>query len=395
MSSNRPLWSSFHSKRLNLFLELVKRLAWSAVLLLISTLIVWVDRDSYVDSTAGDGVSLIDAFYYSTVTVTTTGYGDITPVAPHARLINALIITPLRITFLVLLVGTTLEMLANEGRRGLLDSAWSKRMRNHTVVIGYGTKGRSAVNTLRNHDIPVEKIVVIDSRPSAVAEANRSGLAAFEGDATRRDLLRRAEISKAREVVITLNRDDSAILTTLTVRQLNPRCHIVVSGREDENLPLLRESGADAVVTSADAVGRLLGLSSVNPHVGTVVDDLLSSSKGMEVVQRMVSESEVGARPADIQNERVLAVIRNDVLRNFYDPRWVSCRPVTSSWSCAKRFHVAMNHKLKATWCAENSARGLTLLSALVAPSSGSTLNDTETRHTTRMRGLACQEVTR
>ena len=192
-------------------------------------------------------------------------------------------------------------------------------MRNHTVVIGYGTKGRSAVNTLRNHDVPAEKIVVIDSRPSAVAEANRSGLAAFEGDATRRDLLRRAEISKAREVVITLNRDDSAILTTLTVRQLNPRCHIVVSGREDENLPLLRESGADAVVTSADAVGRLLGLSSVNPHVGTVVDDLLSSSKGMEVVQRMVSRSEVGARPADIQNERVLAVIRNDVLRNFYD----------------------------------------------------------------------------
>ena len=268
--------------------ELVKRLVWSAVLLLTSTLIVWIDRDSYIDSTAGDGVSLIDAFYYSTVTVTTTGYGDITPVAPHARLINAFIITPLRITFLVLLVGTTLEMLANEGRRGLLDSAWRKRMRNHTVVIGYGTKGRSAVNTLRNHDVPVEKIVVIDSRPSAVAEANRSGLAAFEGDATRRDLLRRAEISKAREMVITLkmvitlNRDDSAILTTLTVRQLSPRCHIVVSGREDENLPLLRESGADAVVTSADAVGRLLGLSSVNPHVGTVVDDLLSSSKGME-----------------------------------------------------------------------------------------------------------------
>ena len=154
------------------FRELVKRLVWSAILLLASTLIVWFDHDSYVDSTAGDGVSLIDAFYYSTVTVTTTGYGDITPVAPHARLINAFIITPLRITFLVLLVGTTLEMLANEGRRGLLDSAWRKRMRNHIVVIGYGTKGRSAVNTLRNHDVPIEKIVVIDNRPSAVAEAN-------------------------------------------------------------------------------------------------------------------------------------------------------------------------------------------------------------------------------
>ena len=51
------------------FRELIKRLVWSAVLLLVSTLIVWVDRKSYVDTTAGDGVSFIDAFYYSTVTV--------------------------------------------------------------------------------------------------------------------------------------------------------------------------------------------------------------------------------------------------------------------------------------------------------------------------------------
>ena len=157
---------------------------------------------------------------------------------------------------------------------------------------------------------------------------------------------------------------------------------------------MLRESGADAVVTSADAVGRLLGLSSVNPYVGTVVDDLLSSSKGMEVVQRMVSESEVGARPADIQNERVLAVIRNDVLRNFYDPSVGQLQ--AGDVIVVVRFHVAMNHKLKATWCAENSARGLTLLSALVAPSPRAAHStDTETRHTTRMRGLACQEVTR
>ncbi len=300
--------------------ELARRFSLALLLLLVSTFIVWFDRGSYVDNTAHDGISFVDAIYYSTVTVTTTGYGDITPVSPHARLINAIVITPLRIGFLVLLVGTTIEVLANEGRRGLRDAGWRRHMRNHTVVIGYGTKGRSAVNTLRAHDIPQDRIVVIDSRPSAVAEANRQGLAAFEGDATRRDLLRRAEIGKAREVIITLNRDDTAILTTLTVRQLNSRAHIVVSGREEQNLPLLRQSGADAVVTSADAVGRLLGLSSVNPYVGTVVDDLLSAAHGMEVGQRMVTPQEVGARPSDIVNEKVLAVIRNDTLRNFYDP---------------------------------------------------------------------------
>ena len=299
--------------------EIVRRFAFAMLLLVASTMIVWFDRNSYVDNVAGDGVSFIDALYYSTVTVTTTGYGDITPLAPHARLINALLVTPLRIAFLVLLVGTTLEVLANEGRRGMRDSAWRKTMRNHTVVIGYGTKGRSAVATLLRHGISTDKIVVIDDDASSVAAANHDSLAAFHGDATERDLLRRAEITKAREVIITLDRDATAILTVLTVRQLNPRARIVVAVREQDNAPLLRQSGADQVVTSSDAVGRLMGLSSVNPHVGAVMGDLLSSGEGLEVSERQITADEVGLSPQQIQGERVLAVVRNDTLRRYFD----------------------------------------------------------------------------
>lgn len=299
--------------------ELLRRVALAFLLLGISTLIVWVDRDSYVDNVAQDGISFIDALYYSTVTITTTGYGDITPDAPHSRLLNALLVTPLRIGFLVLLVGTTLEVLANEGRRGMRDTAWRKRMRNHTVVIGYGTKGRSAIATLQRHGVSTDKIVVIDDNAASVGAANQAGLAAFHGDATRRELLRRAEITKAREVIITLDRDAAAILTVLTVRQLNPRAHIVVAVREQDNVPLLRQSGADMVITSSDAVGRLMGLASVNPHVGTVMEDLLTSGEGLEVSERQVTAEEVGRSPREIEGERVLAVIRNDTLRRYFD----------------------------------------------------------------------------
>ncbi|WP_203566404.1 potassium channel family protein [Aestuariimicrobium ganziense] len=302
------------------FRELLRRMLLAALLLTLSTLIVWFDRDSYVDNTGQDGISLVDAIYYSTVTVTTTGYGDITPLAPHARLINAIVVTPLRIGFLVLLVGTTLEVLANEGRRGMKDAAWRKRMRNHTVIIGYGTKGRAAVNTLRRHELPMDKIVVIDVNSQNVNDANIDGVAAFQGDGSRRDLLHRVEIGKAREVIITLDRDDTAILTTLTVRQLNPRAHIVVSVREHENVPLLRQSGADMVVTSSDTVGRLMGLSSVNPFVGTVMEDLLTHGEGLEVGLRQVKPEEVGNSPGAITDEKVLGVVRHEVLRRYYDP---------------------------------------------------------------------------
>ncbi|QDP96780.1 potassium channel family protein [Microlunatus elymi] len=288
-------------------------------LLAVVVVLVYVDRDAYSD-TADGSVSLVDAIYYATVTLTTTGYGDITPVAPHARIINAALITPLRIAFLVLLVGTTLEVLATQGRRILLDSRWRKRMRNHVVVIGFGTKGRSAVQTLTDSTVDASQVVVIDGRPAVIAEANLQGYAAIQGDATRRDILRRAEISKAREVIITLDRDDSAILVTLTTRQMNPGAHIVVAVREEENALLLRQSGADSVITSSEAVGRVVGLSSISPNLGTVIEDLLAAEAGLEIVERQVTADEVGRSPSEITDERVLGVVRNKTLRRYYDP---------------------------------------------------------------------------
>jgi len=299
--------------------ELTRRGLLAVGLLVVVVALVWFDRGSYTDNYDGS-VNLIDALYYATVTITTTGYGDITPIAPHARILNALIITPLRIGFLVLLVGTTLQVLANEGRRIFMDGRWRKKMRNHVVVVGYGTKGRSAVETLENNGINPAQIVIIDGRSSAISDANIRGYAAIEGDATRREILRRAEIIKAREVIITLDRDDSAILVMLTVRQLNPSAHVVVAVREDDNASLLRQSGANAVVTSSEAVGRLLGLSAISPNLGTVIEDLLSSKEGLEVGERQVSRDEVGLHPSQVVGEQVIAVVRNKTLRRFYDP---------------------------------------------------------------------------
>ena len=161
---------------------------------------------------------------------------------------------------------------------------------------------------------------MIDGRSSAITDANVRGYAAIEGDATRREILRRAEIIKAREVIITLDRDDSAILVMLTVRQLNPSAHVVVAVREEDNASLLRQSGANAVVTSSEAVGRLLGLSAVSPNLGIVIEDLLSSREGLEVGERPVTKDEIGMAPEDVAGDRVIAVVRNRTLRRYYDP---------------------------------------------------------------------------
>ncbi len=318
--------------------ELLFRVLLALGLLGLTVALVYFDNDGYVDNNDPTGeVGLIDAVYYATVTLSTTGYGDITPRDPGARLVNALVITPLRIAFLVLLIGTTLEVLAAQGRELVRIARWRKNMDDHVVVIGYGTKGRSAVQTLRNNQVAAEQIVVVDPSSTALGEAHADGFAVVVGDATRREVLRRAGVERARQVIITTDRDDSTVLATLNVRQLNPNTYVVAAVREGDNVQLVRQSGADSVITSSDAVGRLLGLSSLSPSLGVVMEDLLSSSEGLEVAERDLLVPEVGRQPQSLPDQ-VIAVVRDGTVHRYFDPavtqlvrgdRLVVVRPAT------------------------------------------------------------------
>ena len=297
-----------------------RRFLAAAAIMVGTVLLVWLDRAGYHDGNDPTGeVDFIDALYYTTVTLSTTGYGDIAPVSDQARLVNALVITPARIAFLVLLIGTTLEVLATQGREMFRIARWRKRMGSHVVVIGYGTKGRSAALTLLTSGVDASQVVVVDPSPAALTEAHADGFAVVTGDATRRHVLSQADIGEARQVIITTNDDATNVLATLTVRQVNPEAEIVAAVREQDNADLMRHSGADSVITSAETVGRLLGLSSMSPKLGTVMEDLLTASEGLEVAERELLLSEVGQQPQRVADQ-VIAVIRDEKVYRYYDP---------------------------------------------------------------------------
>ena len=192
-------------------------------------------------------------------------------------------------------------------------------MDQHVVVIGYGTKGRSAVDTLVNNGTSRDSVVVVDPGSVAQEEAHADGLAIVTGDATRREVLRRAHVGSAKQVIITTARDDTTVLATLTVRQLNPDAYIVAAVREQDNVPLVRQSGADSVITSSDAVGRLLGLASFSPNLGSVMEDLLTYGEGLEVAQRDLLVNEVGKAPQSLPDQ-VIAVVRDEKVYRYFDP---------------------------------------------------------------------------
>lgn len=297
------------------FRQVARRLLTALGVLCLTVLLVYVDRGGYVDNVDGH-VSFLDCVYYTTVTLSTTGYGDIAPGSDSARLVNTLLVTPLRVLFLIILIGTTLEALTDRTRQQWRLSRWRSALRDHTVVVGFGTKGRSATQTLLSTGTGRNQIVVIDPYQSAVKAANAEGFAGIEGDGTRSEALVRAEVQRAKQIVISPQRDDTSVLVTLTARQLNPRIKIVAAVREEENAPLLRQSGADAVITSASAAGRLLGLAMLSPYASTVMEDLIQQGTGLDLKERPVTKAEAGHSPRECA-DLVVSVVRGHRILAF------------------------------------------------------------------------------
>jgi voltage-gated potassium channel len=300
--------------------SLLKRLGVAVGIVAVIAVLTWLGRDGYRD-TDGTTVSFLDAVYYATVTATTTGYGDIAPVDPAERAITAFVVTPLRILFLIVLVGTTLELLTERFRQTRAEARWRTRMSQHTIIVGYGTMGRGAAATLLANGTAPSEIVVIDKLFEAVTAAGEAGLTGIVADATRTATWRQARLDRARAVVVTCNRDDTATLVTLTARELNERVLISVAVREAENAHLLSQSGATTVVLSSEAAGRLVGMATQSPGAIGVLEELLVTGEGLELTERVADADEVGGPPKPERAAGIpIAVLRSGRRIRFDEP---------------------------------------------------------------------------
>ena len=299
--------------------RIFRRVLYATLALFAAVLIVYLDRDGYRD-VQENPMSFLDCLYYATVSLSTTGYGDITPFTPSARLINVLVITPLRVAFLIVLIGTTVETLTAASRQALKIQRWRNSVRNHTVVIGYGTKGKTAVAAMVGDGVPPGEIVVVDTDQASLDNASSAGLVTVRGDANRSDVLRLAGAQHAATIIVATSSDPTAVMVTLSARELAPNAKIIASIREAENAHLLQQSGADSVVVSSETAGRLLGIAKKAPAVVELMEDLLTPDAGLAIVEKDVLPSQIGGSPRHLPMT-VLGVVRDGQLMRIDDPK--------------------------------------------------------------------------
>ncbi|MDH4326566.1 MAG: NAD-binding protein [Betaproteobacteria bacterium] len=264
--------------------------------LFLSVLAVfWLDREGLRD--ASDGVvSFLDVVYFTMVTVTTVGYGDIVPVTDRARLIDSFFVTPIRFFVLFIFVGTAYQMvfqrMMEERRMKKLEDSLS----DHVIVCGFGHSGRIAAVELVAKGEKPEHVVVIDQNEGAARAASEAGFVALVGSCTSEEIMRRAVVQKARAILICVGRDDTSVLATLTARHLSEKLRIIVSVRENENAKLARQGGADVIVSPARVGGYLLADAVESAYTVGLINELLTERGRVRLSERAPQADEIGRK---------------------------------------------------------------------------------------------------
>lgn len=275
------------------------RLGIAFFLLGLVIAIHWWDRDGLVDNVDGE-ISFLDVVYFTMISVTTTGFGDIAPVSDRARLIEAVIVTPVRVLILFIFVGAAYDFVIKRSWEKWRMARIQEQLTDHVVVLGYGVSGSQSVGELVARGVDPACIVVIDPGEERLAEAEKLGVNVMQGDATRDETLKAVRIDRAQSVLVSAGRDDTSILIVLTVRHLAPKVPISVVVRADDNELLARQAGADNVINPVRFTGLLLAGSVKGAHIADYLADLASVSGRVQLVEREVTAEECGRPITDL-----------------------------------------------------------------------------------------------
>jgi voltage-gated potassium channel len=295
------------------------RLSMALGLIFLVIMIHWWDRGGLVDNLDGE-VSFTDIVYFTMISITTTGFGDIAPISDRARMVEAVIVTPIRFAVFFIFVGTAYNFIIKRSWENFRMARIQEQLSDHIVVLGYGVSGSEAVNELIARGTNPRDIVVIDPDEENLLDAEAMGCNVLAGDATRDETLKAVRISEAQTILVSAGRDDTSILIVLTVRHLAPNVPISVVVRADDNEFLARQAGANNVINPVRFTGLLLAGSAKGAHIADYLADLASVSGRVQLVEREVLPEECGCPISELKSGgRGLRVYRDGKALGFWE----------------------------------------------------------------------------
>jgi voltage-gated potassium channel len=214
-----------------------------------------------------EGWSAWDAFYMTTISVTTVGYREVHELSRAGQAWTTLVLFA-GVGTLFYTASTVLALVVEGGIPAHLHQRWFKRMlqdiENHFIICGYGRIGSVIAEEFRNQGVPY---VVIDRSPERVHEVLEHGGLAVEADASNEEVLRRVGIQRARGLIAAVGTDAENVYTVLSARVLNPGLFIIARVESENAEPKLKRAGADRVISPYELGAIQIAATALRPAV--------------------------------------------------------------------------------------------------------------------------------
>jgi len=270
-----------------------------------------------------EGWSILDSLYVTVQTVTTVGFGDLTPRTTLGRIFATF--------FMMLGVGVVLYALTSTVQSIVHSELFARyghsrkmsKLRDHFIICGAGRVGSHLIRSLRAVD---GVFVVIESDQGKVEALMNLGIPTLVRDATLEESLLEAGVQHARGIATCLPDDADNVYVVLTARDLNPRIHIVARAAEEQAESKLIRAGANRVVAPTIIGGHRMAMALTKPAVGDFLDSITANhlELGFEQLEVDPVSSLVGRKLSEtvIRSELniVIVSIRRDDGEIIFNP---------------------------------------------------------------------------
>ncbi|MEE8423782.1 MAG: ion channel [Thermodesulfobacteriota bacterium] len=224
-----------------------------------------------------------DSFWWSFVTITTVGYGDITPSTIGGRII-AVIVMVFGIGLLGMFTATIASIFV-EGKLKEGKGVKAVKVKGHFLICGWSYKVKDIIAELRaDHKVRDKPIVLIADIPEKPLEDENTF---FIHGEVNTETLEKANLKGSSVVIIlsdegldSYSRDAKTVLSTLTIRTLNPDVYICVEVSDAKNVQHCKMAGANEIIVIGELSSNLLVQASLDHGITHIITELVSNQFG-------------------------------------------------------------------------------------------------------------------